>query len=158
MEIRALTAIARDEEIFVTYCPMEFAKDARLGTLRGWGFDCRCSLCIQKPTSPATSVEHRRSLCNQVHRVIGSLPSDDPGAVVGLYKRLLDLQCEEECLAWEALANAIVLADQYRKLGSHREAAECDQTAEKLGTVCYGEDFVLTEQWKADVIKAQLGL
>jgi hypothetical protein len=84
------------------------------------------------------------------------LPSDDPGAQIGLYKRLLDMQRQEECFAWDVHANAIILASLYEKIGRDNIAAMLIHEAQELAVVCYGEDFVITEEWKAEVIKSRL--
>jgi hypothetical protein len=156
LEIRALAAISQDEEIFISYCQLQWPKFGRLCALEHWGFQCQCSLCHGSP-SATKAIEQRRNACYQIFQAFSIAPGEPEDLkslmeTAGLAQILLDKERQECCLAWETFATATQLATWYRKLGRDRSAANCDHTAQEMAAVCYGKDFVMNEEFRDLVV------
>jgi tetratricopeptide (TPR) repeat protein len=67
---RATRDIKEGEEIFQQYVPVKSLVDARSRQyLDGWGFECRCKLCVEERRSPEANLAKRKEALMAVEKV-----------------------------------------------------------------------------------------
>ena len=104
-EVRATAIIAEDDEIFVSYIPLQLPKEERRHDIkRTWDFLCVCPICDDGNGGVAIVAEERRRTISKLQHKLSKLGKrPEPTEQVELYDRLLQVFLHEEQMVWETM-------------------------------------------------------
>jgi hypothetical protein len=104
LEVRAITAILQDEEIFIPYTSPDRRRQVRQSHLQDMSFNCACSLC----QNLLCAGEFRRDTVNyNLDKLMALKTPLDLRTQIAIYTDILEIQQQEESLFFEALCSYV---------------------------------------------------
>ncbi|KAF2729933.1 SET domain-containing protein [Polyplosphaeria fusca] len=123
--LKAYRDIAAGEEITVSYLPLGMTHSARQAALKGWGFECSCSLCADSASSIAAHDAKRERIKALESEIQATFQEGFVQGAIRLGQELLELTREEGLTP--------MLADEYVMLAKLHLAAQDEGPAEEYG-------------------------